>query len=512
MTSKNNALSLLARNLDATGDVTTDAIASTVSFGVDVYDSIGSLPYVGNTSGDQAFVSSTNRLYIWQGSGWYSIALINRAPTISSVQDSDGGTTPFTLSSDGDVTRITITAADSDGDPITYSATADSDFSGLATISQADNIFTVTPFSQDSATTESGTITFKATDGINISSDVNTFTLTFAPDWTASTQQAKIQASDAEASDQFGYSVAIDGDTAIVGARVEDTGATNAGAAYIFTRSGSTWTQQQKIQASDAQASDQFGNSVAIDGDTVIVGAYQEDTGATDAGAAYIFTRSGSTWTQQAKIQSSDIEASDWFAEAADISGDTVIVGARLEDAGGTSAGAAYIFTRSGSTWTQQAKIQSSDIEASDQFGYSVAIDGDTVIVGALRESTGASQAGAAYVFTRSGSTWTQQAKIQASDAEATDQFGYSVAIDGDTAIVGAKLEDTGGTSAGSAYIFYRDGSTWTQQAKIQASDAEANDQFAEAVDISGNTVIVGAYQEDTGATDAGAAYIFVAG
>ena len=512
MTSKNNALSLLARNLDATGDVTTDAIASTVSFGVDVYDSIGSLPYVGNTSGDQAFVSSTNRLYIWQGSGWYSIALINRAPTISSVQDSDGGTTPFTLSSDGDVTRITITAADSDGDPITYSATADSDFSGLATISQADNIFTVTPFSQDSATTESGTITFKATDGINISSDVNTFTLTFAPDWTASTQQAKIQASDAEASDQFGYSVAIDGDTAIVGARVEDTGATNAGAAYIFTRSGSTWTQQQKIQASDLEQNDYFGERVDISGDTVIVGAKLEDTGGTSAGSAYIFTRSGSTWTQQQKIQASDAEASDQFGNSVAIDGDTVIVGAYQEDTGATDAGAAYIFTRSGSTWTQQAKIQSSDIEASDWFAEAADISGDTVIVGARLEDAGGTSAGAAYIFTRSGSTWTQQAKIQSSDIEASDQFGYSVAIDGDTVIVGALRESTGASQAGAAYVFTRSGSTWTQQAKIQASDAEANDQFAEAVDISGNTVIVGAYQEDTGATDAGAAYIFVAG
>ena len=180
MTSKNNALSLLARNLDATGDVTADAIASTVSFGVDVYDSIGLLPYVGNTSGNQAFVNSTNRLYIWQGSGWYSIALINRAPTIASVLDSDNNSGPFALATDGTATTITITAADSDGDPITYSATADSDFAGLATISQDSSVFTITPFSTDSATTESGTITFKVTDGVNIaSSGVQTFTLSF---------------------------------------------------------------------------------------------------------------------------------------------------------------------------------------------------------------------------------------------------------------------------------------------------------------------------------------------
>jgi hypothetical protein len=150
-----------------------------VSAGITLYDSIGELPYSNNTAGDQAFVTGTNRLYIWVGAGWYNVALINRAPTISSVQDSDGNTSPFDLAIDGTATTITITAADSDGDPITYSAVADSDFNGLATITGSGNEFTITPFSQDSATTTAGTITFKATDGINITSSINTFTLSF---------------------------------------------------------------------------------------------------------------------------------------------------------------------------------------------------------------------------------------------------------------------------------------------------------------------------------------------
>jgi len=399
-------------------------------------------------------------------------------------------------------------------------------------------------------------------------------------DWSAATQQAKIQASDKEASDQFGYSVSIsgDGNTAIVVAYLEDTGGTDAGAAYIFTKSGSSWSQQAKIQATDKQASDRFGGSVSIssDGNTAIVGAAYEDTGGADAGAAYIFVRSGSTWTEQAKIQASDKEIGDVFGWSVSISGDgsTAIVGTRLEDTGGDAAGAAYIFVRSGSTWTEQAKIQASDSEASDYFGYSVSIsgDGNTAIVGAWQEDTGAAGAGAAYIFTRSGSTWTEQAKIQASDAETFDLFGVSVSIssDGNTAIVGAYAEDTGGTEVGAAYIFVRSGSTWAQQAKIQASDKEAEDLFGGSVSISsdgntaivgagatyiftrpgaayiftrsgvtwaeqakiqasdketgdvfgysvsisdnGNTVIVGAYAEDTGGDAAGAAYIFVAG
>ena len=389
---------------------------------------------------------------------------------------------------------------------------------------------------------------------------------------TAFDEQAKIQASDKQLYDTFGYSVAIsdDGNTAIVGARTEDTGGTDAGAAYIFTRSGTTWTQQQKIQASDKQASDLFGNSVDIsgDGNTAIVGAIYEDTGASAAGAAYIFTRSGTTWTQQAKIQASDKQASDIFGSSVAISedGNTAIVGAVGEDTGGSSAGAAYIFRRSGTTWTQQQKIQSSDKQAGDFFGRSVAIsdDGNTTIVGADGESTGGSEAGAAYIFAWFGTSWTQQQKIQASDKQASDLFGNSVDIsgDGNTAIVGSYYEDTGGTNtgaayiftqsgatwseqqkiqrsttqfvnwfgysvaisedgntaivgapagAGAAYIFTRSGTTWTQQQEIQSSDIEGRDRFGNSVSISGdgNTAIAGAPYEATGGTDTGSVYIF---
>ena len=142
----------------------------------------------------------------------------------------------------------------------------------------------------------------------------------------------------------------------------------------------------------------------------------------------------------------------------------------------------------------------------------SVSIDGDTVVVGANGEDTGGATAGAAYVFTRSGTTWTQQQKIQASDAQANTNFGYSVAIDGDTVIIGAQLEDTGGINAGAAYIFTRSGTTWTQQAKIISSDLQAGDEFGISVSISGDTIVVGAWFEDTGGSNAGAAYIFVAG
>ena len=387
------------------------------------------------------------------------------------------------------------------------------------------------------------------------------------PAWT---QQAKIEASDAQASDRFGRVVSIsnDGNTAIIGAYAEDTGGADAGAAYIFTRSGSTWSQQSKIQASDKEAGDNFGTSVSIssDGLTAIVGAYFEDTGANNRGSAYVFVRSGTTWTQQAKLAPSVTQTNMRYGGSVGISsdGNTVIVGA-YGDKGGASTewtGAVYIYVRSGTTWSQQARIidnvaggyffgsivsissdgltvavgvgqepalyifaksgttwsqqaKITDIVVGDLStgsGVSVSSDGNTIIFGASREDTGATDAGAAYIFTRSGTSWSEQAKIQASDKEANDYFGSSVSIssDGLTAIVGAGGEDTGGADAGAAYIFKRSGSTWSQQVKIQASDIAAEDNFSWSVSISGDgsTAIVGSEQPPYG-TDPGSAYIF---
>ncbi len=257
--------------------------------------------------------------------------------------------------------------------------------------------------------------------------------------------------------DRFGYSVAIDGDTAIVGAY--------SGSAYIFTRSGSTWTQQAKLLASDRYSKRYskyfFGTSVAMDGDTAIVGAFDDDDNGDYSGSAYIFTRSGSTWTQQAKLLASDGAAGDGFGRSIAIDGDTAIVNANGDDDNGESSGSAYIFTRSGSTWTQQDKLLASDGASYDYFGRSIAIDTDTAIVGANYDSGNGRNFGSAYIFTRNGTNWTQQTKLLASDGARDNYFGTSVAMDGDTAIVGAYRDDDTGTDSGSAYIFTRSGSSW---------------------------------------------------
>ena len=328
------------------------------------------------------------------------------------------------------------------------------------------------------------------------------------------TQQAKLTASDGVNIDHFGVSVSMssDGNTAIVGAYGDDDKGSNSGSAYIYTRSGSSWTQQAKLTASDGSSYDLFGYSVSIssDGNTAIVGAHNDDDKGTNTGSAYIYTRSTTTWTQQAKLTASDGSVSDYFGYSVSMSsdGNTAIVGAYNDDGG---RGSAYIYTRSGSSWTQQTKLTASDGSASDKFGYSVSMssDGTTAIVGAYYDDS----RGSAYIYTRSGSTWTQQTKLTASDGSRDDQFGWSVSMssDGTTAIVGAYYDDDKGSDAGSAYIYTRSGSTWSQQTKLIASDGSGGDLFGYSVSMSsdGNTAIVGAYADDDKGTNSGSAYIY---
>lgn len=312
--------------------------------------------------------------------------------------------------------------------------------------------------------------------------------------------EVKITASDAGSSDYFGYSVSISGNYAIVGAYQEDAEGSDAGAAYIFIRNGANWSEQQKITATDATNGDRFGYSVSISGDYAVVGAYYENAGGTGAGAAYIFHRSGETWTQQQKLTPSDAAVNDYFGWSVSINGDYVMIGTPGKNS-------AYVFHRSDVTWTQQAKLIADDAEAF-QFGCSISISGDYVIVGA--ERTDYNDPGAAYIFHRSDVTWTKQAKLVASDRQNGDYFGNAVSISGNYAIVGAFYEDDGGTDAGAAYIFNRSDVTWAQQQKITASNAEAGDFFGTSVSISGDYAIVGAQREETGGTDAGAAYSYL--
>lgn len=308
-----------------------------------------------------------------------------------------------------------------------------------------------------------------------------------------------------EGGDVFGWSVAISGDTALVGARDDDVGLnTDQGTAHVYRKLGFTWVFEHSLSAADGAPFDGFGVSVAISGDTAIVGAFTDNVGLNNAqGSAYIFTRSGTTWTQQARLTAIGGAVNDLFGFSVALSGDTALVGAPSDDVGANAdQGSAYVFTRSGEVWTQQAQLTAAGGAAMDDFGFSVALDGNTAVVGAPSDDVGANTSqGSAYVFTRSGTAWTQQAQLTAADGASLDSFGESVALDGNTALVGVVSDDVGANvSQGSASIFTRSGSIWTQQAQLTAPDGESFDNFGDSVAISGNTAVVGARTDQVGA------------
>jgi len=217
---------------------------------------------------------------------------------------------------------------------------------------------------------------------------------------------------------------------------------------------GGVGLDEFKLVASDPVANGFFGSSLSISGDYAVIGAYGNNDGGTDSGSAYVFHRSGTTWTQQAKLTASDAVANDWFGWSVSISGDYAVIGAVGNDDDGDYSGSAYVFHRSGTTWTQQAKLTASDAVAFDNFGWSVSISGDYAVIGAYGDGDDGDYSGSAYVFERSGTTWTQQAKLTASDAVAFDKFGKSVSISGDYAVSGAYGNDDGGSNSGSAYVY----------------------------------------------------------
>jgi hypothetical protein len=398
------------------------------------------------------------------------------------------------------------------------SNTGGSDGFGYSVAVSGDTVVVGAPYEESAATGVNG-------DESNNSASQSGAAYVFVRNGRTWTQHAYLKASNAERGDWFGCSVAVSGDTVVVGAYLESSAATGvdgnqgdnsaatSGAAYVFVRNGTNWSQQAYLKASNAEAYEAFGWSVAVAGDTVVVGALGESSAATGvngdqnnnnapgSGAAYVFVRSGTNWSQQAYLKAFNTRSGDQFGCSVAVAGDTVAVGALY----GSSLGAVYVFVRGDTTWTQQACLTASNAEAGDGFGYSLAAAGDTVVVGAPYESSAATgvngnqsddsafRSGAAYVFARSGTTWSQQAYLKASDTGEEGWFGYSVAVSGDATVVGGY--------AGAAYVFGRSGTTWTQQALLKGSNTEATDFFARSVAVSGDTVVVGAFAEFSAAT-----------
>jgi hypothetical protein len=250
------------------------------------------------------------------------------------------------------------------------------------------------------------------------------------------------------------------------------------------------WSEQDKLNASDGANGDYFG-IVSISGDYALIGALED----TNRGSAYVFKRDGTNWTEEAKLKASDGESDDHFGVSVSLSGDYAVIGADEDD---SDRGSAYVFKRDGTSWTEEAKLNASDGESGDYFGVSVSLSGDYALIGAVGDD---SERGSAYVFKRDGTNWLEEAKLNASDGY-DDDFFCTVSIDGDYALIGAFYDDL----RGSAYVFKRDGTSWTEEDKLNASDGESGDIFGHSVCISGDYALIGAPRDDN---YKGSTYVF---
>jgi hypothetical protein len=315
---------------------------------------------------------------------------------------------------------------------------------------------------------------------------------------TSAPPEQEVVPSDGAAGDEFGISVAIEGETALIGAAYENSG---QGAAYVFTASGGVWSEAQKLVADDGLPNDWFGQSVALDGDVAVIGASQYlDAG---TGAAYVFTRSGPSWSQAQTLVADDGVARDQFGISVAADAGTVLVGAYGL---GFYTGAAYVYARSGDAWTQTQKLTADDGAQNADFGVAVALDGKNALIGAYGAS---SYAGAAYVFANAGGTWAQSQKLVASDSAADAHFGISVALDGTHALVGAEGATVGAnTHQGAAYAFASSGGSWSETQKLVASDGAEWNYFGRSVALDGASAAIGAYGPNA---LQGEAYLFAA-
>ncbi|HEX6972867.1 MAG TPA: Ig-like domain-containing protein, partial [Vicinamibacterales bacterium] len=307
--------------------------------------------------------------------------------------------------------------------------------------------------------------------------------------------QAKLVPSDPVAIHFFGWAVDVSGDTIVVGAPGDNFAGTYSGAAYVFVRNGTTWTQRAKLVPSVTRAGDEFGTSVAIDQDTIVAGANYHDDGAPDGGAAFVFVRNGTAWSQQAHLLAQDASAQAWFGLSVAVHGERIAVGAIYDDARGTDSGAVYTFQRSGTSWSQQAKLVASDGAAGDTFGFSVAMRGDRLVTGASAFGASSGASGAVYVFDHDGTNWVESQKLASADAPGAGFYGFgvSVALTDSMLIVGAHGDDSGGTNSGAAYVFEQAAGSWTQQRKIVAPQPTAGAEFGVTVAADGDHAVFGA-------------------
>lgn len=333
---------------------------------------------------------------------------------------------------------------------------------------------------------------------------------------------AKLTPHDAMADSRFGTATAIDGDLAVVGARWDSGEGENAGAAYVFRRYRTAWTETAKLTASDASEFSRFGQSVSVSGDTIVVGAPRMDDVGNDSGAAYVFRLIEDEWTEEDKLTAPDAAALDRFGVSVSIHEDVIVVGSRFDDDAcpgdpTCDSGAAYVFRRVGTTWSQEEMLTASDQTSGAEFGYAVSICGQCLVVGSYLDDAACPEdpqcdSGSAYVYCFDGTSWNDEAKLIASDGEAGDRFGVSVSISQDAIVIGAERESDLGVFSGAAYVFHRPENGWgdmSETAKLTASDGQGADRFGASVSIDSGLIIVGATNNDAQGSNAGAAYMY---
>ncbi|MEQ9206454.1 MAG: GC-type dockerin domain-anchored protein [Phycisphaerales bacterium] len=320
-------------------------------------------------------------------------------------------------------------------------------------------------------------------------------------DGTSWVKESYLTASDGKAGDFFGWSVAISGDVAVVGAYKKNGPLAFAGAAYVYRLVGDSWIEERKLVPFSTISSSQgmFGYSVSVSGDRIAIGAHTARFNFSNIGAVYTFRYNGSNWLDEQVILRDDSDTGEWFASAVSISGDKIVAGARYDDDFGSSSGSAYLFHHNGSQWVQQAKLLATDGQSGDQFGWSVSISGNTSVIGAR----GVNGGGSAYIFNYDGS-WMEVTKLFASDGETTGQFGYSVSIEEDDVIVGNRSAHSIGDDSGVANLYRYDGIDWIPNGTLLASDGSANDLFGSSVAVSDGVALVGSPM-----AGGGEAYIF---
>jgi hypothetical protein len=319
-------------------------------------------------------------------------------------------------------------------------------------------------------------------------------------------EQAKLYAPTPRAFGWFGWSVAISGDRIVVGSRYGGGASGNEGLVDVFVRSGSAWTLEGALAPTGSAPSDVFGYSVAISGDTVAVGAPWHDSYGQDAGAIYVFSRSGGVWSQDARLSAADAAAGDRLGHSVAVYGETVMAGAPWHDHGVTDGGAAYVFTRAAGEWSTSTELSHPVLGAGDNLGYSVALSDSAAVAGLPFADGSGTDSGAVDVFAKSGSSLTHQARLSPAGGLSGDWLGYSVAVSGPIVLAGAPWHDGPGMHSGLAYRFARAGSSWVGAA-IEPSGLEASDWFGRSVAVFGDTALVGAFGDDDAGTDAGATY-----